>query len=148
MSAQVTITAKYGSPGAAYESKFCQLWHVQQDFAWFPAEKIFINSDFKTKLFIAFTALQQAGLHTEIETFDGCLEERNTRGSSIASLHCWAMAMDLNAAKNPMHRQPTDAQRQGSWSDAFIKTMKAAGLFFGGEFISRADPMHFSLYDG
>lgn len=123
-------------------------WQVKADFPWFPASAFLINKDFKDVLFTAFTALQAAGLHTEIKTYDGCYNDRPVRGSDVASLHSWAAAIDLNAATNGMVVGPTTAQRQGAWTPGFISTMKAAGVFYGGDFIHRADPMHWALLDG
>lgn len=149
MSAQQQLTAKYGLPTAPdYISKYCMTWQVQSDFPWFPASHFLVNTDFKNLLFNAFTALEATGLNREIKTFDGCYNDRPVRGVNVLSLHSWAAAIDLNAACDGMVVNPTPEQRQGTWTPAFIATMKAAGIFYGGDFISRADPMHFSLLDG
>jgi D-alanyl-D-alanine carboxypeptidase-like protein len=151
MSAQTTLEARYGLPSAAYENKYCTDWPVQQDFPWFPATHFMVNIDFKKMLFAAFTALQAAGRHTEIKTFDGCANDRPVRDSEELSLHAWDCAIDLNAADNPMipHAENlTPAQRLGGWSQEFVNIMTDAGLFFGGDFIHRADSMHFAMLDG
>lgn len=148
MSAQQQLLAKYGPPDHAHIVTSCVVWQIKEDFPWFPANAFLINKDFKDVLFKAFKALEAAGLHTEIETYDGCYNDRPVRGSSAASVHSWAAAIDLNAATNGMVVGPTPEQRKGKWSDAFIATMKAAGVFYGGDFIHRADPMHWALFDG
>lgn len=148
MSAQQQLLAKYGPPDHAHIVKYCSVWNVQADFQWFPAHSFLVNNDFKKVLEDAFRALEAAGLYTEIKTFDGCYNDRTVRGSSSTSLHAWAAAIDFNAKTNGMVVNPTGVQRKGSWSDAFISIMKESGLFFGGDFIHRADPMHWALLDG
>ena len=149
MTAQQTMIAKYGEPGTDYQLHWCMIWEVQLDFPWFPAKRFMVNKDFKTKLFAAFTNLEKAGRHTEIKTFDGCYNDRMVRGyAGTPSMHDWAAAIDMNAADNPMVSDPAPAQRPGKWSGQFIAIMKAAGIFFGGEFIHRSDPMHWALFNG
>ena len=142
MSAQATILAKYGQPGTAYQAKYCEVWHIQDDFAWFPSHSMLVNIDFKAKLFAAFTALQHAGIQSEIKTFDGCYNDRSVRGMNSTSLHAWAMAIDINAATEVL------GQVHALWSAQFISIMKGAGLFWGGDFHNRKDPMHFGLFNG
>lgn len=147
MTGEQTILNEYGVPDAAYQAKWCAVWEIKNDFPWFPVEKIYINNDFRSVLFLAFTDLQNAGLHTEIKTHDGCFNPRCVRGSESTSAHAWAAAIDLNADENPMVVNPTQEQRLGKWSQQFVDTMKSAGVYFGGDFIHRSDPMHFSLVD-
>lgn len=142
MSAYTIIKDKYGMPDVAYQSKYCTIWQVQEDFPWFPAEKIFINTEFKGKLFKAFTNLEKAGLHKEIKTFDGCYNVRAVRGKSVLSLHAYAMAVDFNAATEKLGQDRTNLSGQ------FVAIMKAQGIFWGGDYINRKDPMHWSLYNG
>ena len=148
MTAQERLQREYGAPSAAYLREHCIIWQVQNDFKWFPVGHFLVNDELKALLFNAFTALEKGGLHTEIKTFDGCYNDRSVRGRGAISLHAWAAAIDLNAETNGMVEHPTDEQRRGGWSEAFIDTMKKAGLFFGGDFIERADPMHWALLDG
>lgn len=149
MSAQDILLGKYGPPDEpTYQTQFCEIWYVKMDFHWFPANKFMVNKDFKIMLAKAFAALEAAGLHTEIKTFDGCFNLRMVRGRAAASLHSWGAAIDLNAATNGMVYNPTPKQRLGTWSQKFVDTMKSAGVFFGGDFLKRADPMHFGLLDG
>ncbi len=151
MSAQQQLLYKYGPPDHDHIVKYCSVWNVQAEFAWFPIHSFLVNNDFKALLQSAFKALESKGLHTEIHTFDGCYNDRNVRGSSSTSLHAWAAACDFNAKTNPMIPNAetlTPQQRLGSWTQDFVDTMKAAGIFFGGDFHHRSDPMHFSLLDG
>jgi D-alanyl-D-alanine carboxypeptidase len=151
MSAQQQLLEKYGPPDHAYIVKYCSVWNVQADFPWFPIHSFLVNNDFKALLQIAFKALEAKGLHTEIRTYDGCYNDRSVRGSSSTSLHAWAAAIDMDASDNPMISNAetlTPAQRLGKWSQAFVDTMKSAGIFFGGDFHHRADSMHWALLDG
>lgn len=120
-----------------------ELWPVKSIFNWFPAEKIFINKDFRKKLEAAFIYLEAAGIQSEIKTFDGCFNERNVRDNDHAlSLHAWGLAIDLNAEIEKRGRIGTD------WSGRFIAIMQAQGIYWGGRFHTVPDPMHFAMYDG
>ncbi len=142
MIAQDLITQKYGLPSPEYLAKYCSLWEVQKEFPWFPAKRIFINNDFRDKLRVAFERIEAASLQGEIHTFDGCYVERKVRGSNKISLHSWAMACDLNAHEERL------GQTVSHFSTVFISIMVTAGLFWGGNYKGRKDPMHFSLYNG
>ncbi len=141
--AQQQLFKKYGDPrGAGWESRWMALWHVQKTFPWFPKKSVYMHKDFVVKLQQALTALEAAGLHTEIQTFDGCFNIRRVRGSkSVLSVHSWGAAIDLNAASNPLGSP-------GKWSDAFLHTMKLHGIYCGQLWQGRKDPMHFALVDG
>lgn len=150
MTAQSQIISKYGLPCSEYNDKYCEMWNLSSDFPWTlgitvngrPWKRVFINKEFKSKLFNAFTNLEKAGLHTEIKTFDGCYVVRMARGRNVPSLHSWAMAIDLNADTEKLGQVTTN------WSGQFIAIMKAAGIYWGGDWVRRKDPMHFALYNG
>lgn len=148
MTAQQQLLAKYGPPNAAYVRAHCSIWDVKSDFSWFPVSHFLVNNDFKILLQAAFRALEANGHWREIHTFDGCYNDRSVRGSGATSLHAWAAAIDLNASVDGMVVNPTPEQRKGTWSDEFIITMKGAGLFYGGDFHTRADPMHWGMFNG
>ena len=142
MSAQQILIAKYGQPDAAYQSAKCIVWEVQKDFPWFPTAKFLVNKDFKDMLFKAFTNLVKTNCHTQIKTFDGCYNDRSVRGMNSTSLHAWASAIDINAAIEPMGDPTTHFTAQ------FIAIMQAQNIFWGGNFISRKDGMHFAQFNG
>lgn len=149
MSAQQILLSRYGSPEApGYLIQSCHIWVIKDEFPWFPANSFLINNDFRTMLTKAFHALEAAGVQGEIETYDGCYNDRTVRGSVATSLHAWACAIDLNAAENPMTTSTDPALRHGKWSPLFIQAMKSAGVFFGGDFKVRADSMHWAMLDG
>lgn len=152
MSAAQTIMLKYGPPDAAYFAQNCIIWEAASDYPWLGnvlnkgtgrgLKRIYINKEFKSRLAAAFSNLERANLHTLIKTFDGCYNPRNVRGRDSKSLHAWAMAIDLNADMEKLGQQSTQ------WPAQFIAIMKAAGIFWGGDWINRKDSMHFALFNG
>lgn len=153
MSAQTQILIpKYGQPDAGYQEKYCMLWDIKADFpslaTVFP-NAILINKDFQAKLLIAWKDAESKGLLGQITHFDGCVAQRNSRGSSVPSVHCWAAAIDLNAAQNQMKMiHVNDAFNHSNFTKDFVDCMINAGLFWGGYYLHRFDPMHFALVDG
>ncbi len=152
MTAQQTMVEKYGEPSSAYDARWCIMWQVQQDFPWFLEKEIFINKDFKVILFNGFKAVEVKGLQTEIKSYDGVDCRRPIRGANVWSMHAWNAAIDLNRVTGHMIEgvpveKITQQMRMGPWTQDFINCMTSAGAFFGGNFIHRPDPMHFSLMD-
>lgn len=141
-SAQNQLTSKYGPPSPQYLREHCQTWHVKQEFPWFVVESFLVNTDFKAMLHAAFTSIQAQNLQGEIKSFDGCYELRDTRGGGAVSLHSWAAAIDLNASIEPQGSQTT------KWSSEFIKCMTDANIYWGGNFHTVKDPMHFAMFNG
>ena len=73
--------------------------------------------------------------------FGGCYAPRNVRGSSTKlSCHAFAAAIDLDPEHEPMNR--VHASRV---SQIVIDAFKAEGAFWGGDFHTRQDPMHFQF---
>lgn len=153
MTAQEILFQKYGDPrDPNYQPRYCTIWEAVIDFPWLanvknsasgqPVRRILINKDFKAKLFEGFKLIEEAGLQGEIITYDGCYEARKSRTTNLLSLHYWAAATDLNAFQERLGSKITH------WSPEFITHMKAAGLFWGGDFHGTKDPMHFALLDG
>lgn len=145
------LIAKYGAPDGKYQAENCVLWPIQLDFAWFPASHVFLNNIFKSMLFQSFTAVQKAGVQKEIHSYGGCLVPRNVRGSNSISAHAYGAAMDMNTSEDPMvikdFNNITPADRLGKWSSTFVNAMTSSGIFFGGNFKTRPDPMHFCMAD-
>ncbi len=133
------ILKNYGDPGHEYENKYMGTWHVAEKYPWFPVGSIYCNKEFMIQLDRAFHDLQVVGVHTEIKTFDGCYNIRNTRGTGLISLHSWGMAIDLNASLEKLGQITTH------WSDKFIEIMREH-VYWGGDYKGRKDPMHFSLF--
>lgn len=98
---------------------------------------VYCNKDMEPALDQAFQNVIARGLAAELETFDGCFMVRDVRAEpGKPSCHSYALAIDLNAAKNPLGGEPT-------FSDALVKCFTDAGFSWGGNF-TRKDGMHFS----
>lgn len=140
---QLLLYTRYGDPRkTGWDKKWITEWHVHTEFEWFPEPNILVHKHFKPILEQAFHALEKAGLHGEIKTFNGSYELRNIRGSeSVLSVHSWGAAIDLNAKDNPLGSS-------GHWSKKFVKTMAKYGICCGQLWSVRKDPMHFSMVNG
>lgn len=79
-------------------------------------------------------AIEAIGLHW----YGGCFNYRPVRGSSRLSCHAFAAAIDLDPEHNPMNRGHLSKMAQ-----PVVDAFKKQGAFWGGDFISRQDPMHF-----
>ncbi len=71
--------------------------------------------------------------------FSGSYNYRAVRGSSRLSCHAFGAAIDMDAEHNPMNRE----HNRGTMSPLVIEAFKRQGWFWGGDFNSRQDPMHF-----
>jgi hypothetical protein len=90
----------------------------------------------------AFTGIQAAGLAEHFVEFNGIFNHRPIRGQqSHASLHSWGVAIDMGASTHPLGQFVP-------WPQGIIDAFAAAGFFWGGNFKSRKDCMHFQLATG
>jgi hypothetical protein len=90
----------------------------------------------------AFKNVNDAGVADQFKEFNGIYNRRAIRGqASNASLHSWGVAIDMGAST---HKLGSDA----TWPQAIIDAFESAGFFWGGNFKSRKDPMHFQLATG
>ena len=71
--------------------------------------------------------------------FSGSYNYRPIRGSSRASCHAFGAAIDMDAEHNPMNT----SGGKGDMSSIVIDAFKREGWYWGGDFHSRQDPMHF-----
>jgi hypothetical protein len=128
--------AKYGPPEK--ESSLV-VWDVPShlEIGVIP-KKLYCNKDLIQPLTKAFCELIATGFIKELKTFDGCFNIRYMRGSKTqASLHSWAIAIDVNAAWNGLGKVPV-------LSAGFVKCFTDNGFDWGGNW-KRKDGMHFQL---
>ena len=86
-----------------------------------------------------FEDIKAAGLENEVKNYSGIYAPRAIRGAaSHPSTHSWGIAIDLEADKYPL-----GSSRR--FPDAVIGLFRNAGFFYGADFLSRKDPMHFQL---
>jgi hypothetical protein len=91
-----------------------------------------------------FAEIAVSGLADEIHSFDGCFCPRYKRRTvrALPSVHCWGIALDLNAATN---RQGTT----GDMSRSLVALFRSHGFKWGGDWKGRyRDPMHFQYCTG
>lgn len=77
-------------------------------------------------------ALDQTGF----TNYSGSYNYRNVRGASNLSCHAFGAAIDCNAEQFGLGSPKR-------FPDPIIEAFKAVGVFYGGDFIHRKDPMHF-----
>jgi hypothetical protein len=86
--------------------------------------------------------LVSAGIVDDVRTYNGAFCVRNVRGvQGLTSLHAWGLAVDLNAETNQL-------ETTGNMPKELVQIFQQHGMFWGGDFIHRKDPMHFEFTDG
>ena len=127
---------RYGSP----ESQSAMIhWQVPDDLQLSNVPKsIYVNRDMVAPLARAFRNIKDRGLEDQIHSWDGAFNIRNKRGLKSKSLHSWGLAVDINAAENPLGKAP-------AMSREMVNAWKDAGFDWGGDWSGRKDGMHFQL---
>jgi hypothetical protein len=145
------LLERYGNPASdpkGFQSKHMVLWTVPM---WIdthiPAlpNKIYINRDAINPLETVLNRLISLGPYKEITTWDGCFNIRFVRGSKTKmSIHSWGLAIDINAADNPLNMTKEKAASYGlkPFSKLFDEIWADAGWTCGSSF-TRPDGMHF-----
>jgi len=153
----VQLTAIYGNPNldrATFEKKWMILWDIPQDInnvIKVIPNKIYCNKVIVPSLEKVLRTLISKGLHTEIKTWDGCFNIRTQRNSTAISRHSWAIAIDMNAAWNPLItiKDPTkyDAIRLAkmTWTEPFLQVWRDNNWVCGADWKTRLDGMHFEF---
>jgi hypothetical protein len=131
--------SRYGDPKA---KSSLTTFTMPEELRFGPVPKnITCNKDFVEPLKKALKCLKDKGISDELKTWDGILNIRPIRGGSSWSLHSWGLAVDVNAAENPLGGS-------SKLSSQFVQCFKDQGLDWGGDWTGRKDPMHFQLSDG
>ena len=87
----------------------------------------------------AFEDIKAAGFEEQVKNYSGIYARRSIRGfGSHPSTHSWGIAIDLEAEKYPLGSNKR-------FPDPVVQVFRNAGFFYGGDFRSRKDPMHFQF---
>lgn len=86
----------------------------------------------------AFGKSQEALDATGFTSYSGSYNYRSVRGVKRLSCHAFGAALDFDAEHNRMGSS-------GSMDPRIISAFKSVGAFWGGDFNSRRDPMHFQF---
>jgi hypothetical protein len=88
----------------------------------------------------AMAGLRRRGLSHLVDAaeYAGCYAPRRIQPSGTLSLHAWGLAVDLNAASNPVGRESNQDPR-------LVRAMERNGFSWGGDFPTVLDPMHFEF---
>ncbi len=90
----------------------------------------------------AFQDIRTAGLQDQVRNYAGIYDRRPIRGQNAhPSTHSWGIAIDLEPEKYPLGSSKR-------FSDEVVQIFENAGFFYGGDFKSRKDPMHFQFCKG
>lgn len=131
---------KYGLPNVAMERQHLVAWDVPDEInAAIPElpNRIYCNKDLIKPLELAFNNIIDRCLTDQVKTWDGCFNIRLKRGGVSWSLHSWAIAVDINAARNGLGEEPV-------MCPDLVKCFTDAGFEWGGNW-KRQDGMHFQL---
>lgn len=97
------------------------------------------------KLMKLWSRWEQEGLIHLVKTWDGAWAPRFVRGSKTTlSSHAFATAFDINAKWNFLGSAPAPSGKDGSVID-LVPIANELGFFWGGNFPTRPDGMHFEL---
>jgi hypothetical protein len=87
----------------------------------------------------AFERIESAMLSSQVQNYSGIFNQRPITGNSKhASTHSLGIAIDLEAEKYPLGSTARMPQ-------PIVDIFKSVGFFYGGDFKSRKDPMHFQF---
>jgi hypothetical protein len=106
--------------------------------------RIYCHRKLAPLLQATFADIAAAGLAGEIHSFDGCFCPRYKRRTvrQTPSVHCWAIAVDVNARTN---QQGT----RGDMSPQVVAVFRRHGFKWGGDWAGKyRDPMHFQYCTG
>lgn len=146
---------RFGNPVTnqlAFERQHMVVWNVPADIRQaIPAlpARIYCNKVIVAPLETALRRCIAEGVHDEIRTYDGCFVVRKQRGSNAISTHSFGLAVDFNAAWNPLVRGVTPATRPAlrkakvQWSEKFLDCWRQTGWNCGADWNTVLDGMHF-----
>lgn len=126
------------------QSRFMTIWKIPMKMYGFlkyegtAIRRIYLNKDMVPSLSLALEMVYEGGLMHKIESYDGCFNLRYSRNSGEKlSTHAYGLALDLNAATNPLGATP-------QIDDQLVMCFEEAGFVWGGRW-KRPDGMHFQF---
>lgn len=146
MALRDNLTKKFGYPtDKDFEKKNMELWYCQKEFPTLSVRRMYVNKYLIPFLRVTFAELLKRDLLKEIRKYDGCWMIRPVRGyKNLLSIHSYAIAIDLNAADNPLGWDRKKCLQMGlkPFSEEFVKVWEDTGWVAGYKF-KRCDGMHF-----
>ncbi len=131
------LIAHWGDPinDKHFEQKF-----IVEDFHVFQGRMVSISCHrfIAPLLHNVWSELIATGHEFLVSSFDGCFVVRQIRGVARPSLHCWGLALDLNAEKFPVGSHSRQAPE-------LVQAFARQGFINGADFRHRKDPMHFQF---
>lgn len=108
-----------------------------------PERRLYVNKALETPLRTALLNALAVCPDYVVKTI-GCFNpryKRTVRGD--LSVHSWGLAVDINAATNPLAAELTT-----DMPDAFVQAFKDQGFVWGGDWNHLKDAMHYQLVSG
>lgn len=133
--------AKFGDPTdehqrLTFETQWMTLWSPPPGIRALP-RRIYCHKWLLPRLLDFCERVEDAGIESQIKTWDGCFNVRPKRGATSPSIHSWGLAFDINAAWNRFGAIPT-------MSPELVGCIEAAGLESGVRW-KKPDGMHAQL---
>lgn len=153
---QAQLIKKFGNP-MTDKAKFERKWMTLVDLEAYDRiivplpSRIYCNKLMVQPLLSVFEKLLTTDLYTEIKTWDGLYNVRYMRGSKTQlSRHTWGLAIDMNAAWNPLVKTNTHdhyemRRKFVKWSEKFLQVWRDHGFECGADWKGRIDGMHFEF---
>ena len=153
---QDRLIKKFGNPmlnRAAFERKHMVLIETDDYDISYPIipQRLYLNKLLVLPLMETLHQLNERGLIGEIKTWDGLYNVRYMRGSkSVLSRHSWGLAVDMNAAWNPLvsvtpQNRAVMRKKHVKWSEKFLNTWRNNGFDCGADWKDKLDGMHFEF---
>lgn len=117
--------------------------HTVTDLPGWP-RRLYLNNALEAPLRAALAACLALGDGYPIRSL-GCFAPRPKRTNGDLSVHSWGLAVDLNAATNPLAL--VGGALVKDVPDSWVACFEAVGFTWGGRF-PRPDPMHFQWCSG
>ena len=138
---------------AAFERKHMVLIETDDYDISYPIipQRLYLNKLLVLPLMETLHQLNARGLIGEIKTWDGLYNVRYMRGSkSVLSRHSWGLAVDMNAAWNPLvsvtpQNRTVMRKKHVKWSEKFLNTWRNNGFECGADWKDKLDGMHFEF---